>query len=96
MGFGKVDKNVDLEVGDILVYVWDGSSWTPQKANASGEVIIGGSLVKEDFDYVSVAYDTTTDTYTFKSGGSSGDTVATVTVTYTDSTKVDISSVAKT
>jgi len=57
---------------------------------------LGSSLVTEDFDYVSVAYDTTTDTYTFKSGGSGGDTVATVTVTYTDSTKVDISSVAKT
>lgn len=96
MGFGKVDKNVDLEAGDIMVYVYDGSSWVAQKANASGELIVGGSLVKEDYDYISVAYDTTTDTYTFKSGGSGGDTVATVVITYTDSTKAAILSVAKT
>ena len=48
------------------------------------------------YDYVSVAYADTTDTYTFKSGGVGGDTVATVTITYTDDTKVDISTVAKT
>ena len=93
---GKVDKNIDIETENILVYVWDGDAWIPQKANTSGEIIIGGSLVKENYDYISVAYDTTTDTYTFKTGGSGGTTVATVVVAYTDSTKVSISSVTKT
>ena len=47
-------------------------------------------------DYISLAVASTTDTYTFKSGGSGGTTVATVTITYTDSTKATLSSVAKT
>ena len=49
------------------------------------------------YDYVSVAYpDATTETYTFKSGGSGGTTVSTVTIIYTDSTKDSLSSVART
>lgn len=47
-------------------------------------------------DYISLAVAATTDTYTFKTGGSGGTTVATVTITYTDSTKATLSSVAKT
>jgi hypothetical protein len=94
---GKVDKEIDVTTGDIMVYVWDGSAWIPQKANTTGEIIIGGSLVKEDYDYISAAYpDSTTETYTFKNGGSGGTTVATVTVVYTDATKENLSSVTKT
>lgn len=56
-----------------------------------------GTLVSEVFDYISANYaGSTTDVYTYKSGGSGGSTVATVTITYTDSTKGTISSVAKT
>ena len=48
-------------------------------------------------DYIGVAYPNgTTETYTFKTGGSGGTTVATVTVVYTDSTKANLSSVTKT
>lgn len=48
------------------------------------------------FDYVLVAYPSaTTEEYTFKSGGSGGTTVSTVTVVYTDSTKSDLSTVTK-
>ena len=48
------------------------------------------------YDYVSVAYpNATTEIYTFKTGGSGGTTVATVTVVYTDSTKEDLSTVTK-
>jgi hypothetical protein len=58
---------------------------------------VGGSLLSETYDYVSVAYPLATqEVYTFKSGGSGGTTVATITVNYTDSTKVNLSSVAKT
>lgn len=49
------------------------------------------------YDYVGVAYPIgTQEVYTFKSGGSGGTTVATVTINYTDSTKANISDVTKT
>lgn len=49
--------------------------------------------------YDSVVYtntSTTVDTYTYKSGGTSGTTTATVTITYTDTTKSQISTVVRT
>ena len=50
-----------------------------------------------EYDYVSYTNtDTTTDTYTFKKGGASGITVATLVLVYTDTTKVQISTVTKT
>lgn len=51
-----------------------------------------------DYDYVSMALSAgdTTETYTFKTGGSGGTTVATVTIVYTDSTRDVLSSVTKT
>lgn len=55
-----------------------------------------GNLVNEKFDYVVATYpDAVTETYTYKSGGSGGITVATVTVVYTTSTKDVLSSVTK-
>lgn len=48
------------------------------------------------YDYVSYTNtNSTTDTYTFKVGGSGGVTVATLTIVYTDTTKSQISSVTK-
>ena len=47
-------------------------------------------------DYAALVQAALTDTWTFKSGGSGGTTVATVTITYTDSSKATISTVAKT
>jgi hypothetical protein len=50
-----------------------------------------------EFDYISVAYPIdTTEVYTFKTGGSGGTTVATVTVVYTDSSKANLSTVTQT
>ena len=56
-----------------------------------------GSLNIGTFDYVSMALSSgdTTETYTFKTGGSGGTTVATVTVVYTDSTRDILSSATK-
>lgn len=54
------------------------------------------SLITSNYDYVAVTYPLTTqEVYTFKSGGSSGTTIATITVVYTDTTKASISSVTK-
>lgn len=53
-------------------------------------------LVLPAYDYVSVAYpDAVTEVYTFKSGGSLGSTVATVTIVYTASDKASLSTVTK-
>lgn len=59
---------------------------------------VGGILgfTPEAFDYVAQTRTDTTDIWTFKSGGSGGTTVQTVTITYTDSTKAIISTVART
>lgn len=73
------------------------------ETNSSGETcvrVIGkdtGSLLEGvAFDYVSVAYpDSTTEVYTYKSGGSGGATVATITVVYTSASKNNISTVTK-
>lgn len=54
-------------------------------------------LVTLPYDYIAAAYpNATTETYTFKTGGSGGTTVATVTVVYTDATKENLSTVTKT
>ena len=64
--------------------------------DSSGTEITSG-LILPNYDFISVAYPLTTqEVYTFKTGGSGGITVATVTVNYTDATKNNISTVAKT
>jgi len=49
-----------------------------------------------EYDYIAVTYpDTVTELYTYKTGGSGGTTVDTITVVYTDTTKEDLLSVTK-
>lgn len=56
--------------------------------------IAGLSIPKHD--YILASYpDNITEVYTYKIGGSSGTTVGTITVVYTDSTKDILSSVTK-
>lgn len=55
-----------------------------------------GSLLDVSYDYIGVAYPTTTtEVYTYKDGGSGGTTVATITVTYSDATKEQLTSVER-
>lgn len=55
------------------------------------------ALVKVAYDaVVETEPDTVTEVYTFKTGGASGTTVATVTLTYADSTKARLTTVVKT
>ena len=57
---------------------------------------VGGTLVTESFDYVAASYPSVTqEIYIYKTGGSGGTTVATVTVNYTDSTKENLLNVTK-
>jgi len=54
-------------------------------------------LITASFDYIAVTYpDDYTETYTYKSGGSTGTTVGAITVVYDDIEKTTLMSVAKT
>jgi hypothetical protein len=70
----------------------------PTTGRILGNTIVSGTgLLPTSYDYV--AYTNTSsliDTYVYKTGGSGGTTVATVTITYTDITKVQLSTVART
>ena len=48
------------------------------------------------YDYIAVTTNSDNDVYAFKTGGSGGTTIATLTVTYTDSTKATLLNIAKT
>jgi hypothetical protein len=57
---------------------------------------VSNGLVKEAFDYFNGTHTQTTSTYVYKRGGSAGVIVATVTVTYVDGTKREITSLVVT
>lgn len=72
------------------VVAGDKSEYKLRTFNMSG-------LVSETYDYIAVTYPLATqEVYTFKSGGSGGTTVATLTVNYTTSTKDVLTDVART
>lgn len=66
--------------------------------DSSGSQVIPNSLNLKPYDYVSMALSNAnqTETYTFKTGGSSGTTTNTVVIVYTDNTRTVISTVTKT
>jgi len=65
--------------------------------NGDGDALAAPSgLVSENFNAISVSVTATEDIYSYKTGGVSGTTVATTTVTYTDSTKTQLLTVVKT
>lgn len=58
---------------------------------------VSNTFLATPYDYVSVAYPTTSsEVFTFKTGGSGGPTVSTVTIVYTDDTKDNLSTVTRT
>ena len=60
------------------------------------KTILSNTLITDSFDYIGATYpDTETEVYTYKSGGSGGTIVGTITVVYTDSTKAVLLSVTK-
>lgn len=80
-------------------FVWDVATlaWVKETQTGSGasNVYVTNGLSIAAADYISLTSGATTDTYVFKSGGSGGTTVTTILITYTDSTKATISTVAK-
>lgn len=69
----------------------------PLEADSTGnlKVVNMASLIKVPYDYIEDSWNagTFTETFTYKTGGSGGTTVATLTVIYTDATKEQLVSV---
>lgn len=69
----------------------------PTVTNNKLDTNVFANLALPQFDYLAmVIAPAGTETYTFKTGGSGGTTVATVVIVYTDATRADISTVTKT
>lgn len=96
----------DLDPGQVLQDIHDPATQSLKTSpstdfvgpeGTSLNVTVVGSLVPEMYDYISVAYpDAVTEEYTYKTGGVGGTQVALLTVTYTDASKDNVSSVART
>jgi hypothetical protein len=85
-------SSVTDTAGSIKSFQYD-----PSTRGILTHIVGGGGLIIEPYDYVSMALSgaDTTETYTFKTGGSGGTTVATITIVYTDDTRSVLSSVTK-
>lgn len=89
MGNSSFDEDFGVNTVEKLVY--DPTDDTLNRAYPSVPL----NLKPYDFASMAISPDTT-ETYTFKSGGSGGTTTNTVVVVYTDSTRADISTITKT
>lgn len=90
-------KHTGIDALDVIPYTLsaDGLSATPVSSNAPLPVTAQSYPVAAAWDYTALVQAATTDTWTFKTGGAGGTTVATVVITYTDATKATISNVAR-
>lgn len=86
---GEGEAPVDVGAGSA-------TATTLRVADAIAYQRMAGNFVPAAFDYVSANYGSTTDTWTYKTGGATGTTVKTVVVSYTDSSKTYISTIAAT
>lgn len=84
-----------LDDKDNLSFESDGGLGYRRKV--SGSVTIGeGMLEGVSYDYISRSVVTVTETWTFKTGGAGGTTVAIIDIVYTDATLADILTVTRT
>ena len=100
-GSDAVESLLALLISDGLqVKQFDGSNLRVRVEGGQGDTPIPtarqNSLVTASYDYLSLSSGTTTDTWSYRTGGASGRLVSTVVITYTDSTKATISTVART
>ena len=91
------DEQYAIETTAAMGYRADLDAFVPISINSDGGLKASGALVTKAYDYMAYTNtNTTTDTYVYKSGGTGGTIVATVTIVYTDSTKSVISTVTRT
>lgn len=79
----------NIEAKRTAPYGWNGTTWQRQPATSAG-------FITSPYDYKALAQTSTTDVWTYKSGGAGGTLVATKTITYTDATKSVISTIVRT
>lgn len=79
---------------DDSIRLGDGTNLT--QVNPDGSLKVSAGLVKQNFDYFSGSHTDTTSVYVYKRGGSSGVTVATVNIVYTNADKDEILSLTVT
>lgn len=103
--FGSSDKMHVAPLGTAItdatpaaltksVLVGSGGS-NSMKINSEGAVYV--APYPYEYDYIAITYPTSTsEVYTYKTGGSGGATVGTMTINYTDSTKAVLLNVART
>ena len=78
----------------VSAYLFDASGVAFSSTNP---VPVSSGFTLPKYDYDAVTYPLSTrEVYTFKTGGSGGTTVATITINYTDATKASLLNVAKT
>lgn len=94
MGNSSFDEDWNVNAVEVLNFDPNGT------ASGIGSLIRSyppNAMNLKPFDYVSMAISPdTTETYTFKSGGSGGAVTNTVVIVYTSNTRADISTVTKT
>lgn len=74
----------------------DRDAW-PLRQTEGGLLLAGNGLSLPEWDYCAMVINpSTTETYSFRKGGSNGTLVATVVAVYTDATRADISTVSRT
>lgn len=94
---GALDDRENEAFEDISGRIYKAVSINATPGMSPVPVAPSGALVTEDFDAIVASYPSSiAEVYTYKTGGVSGTTVATVTVTYTDSTKEVLSTVVRT
>ena len=85
----KVDANLevsDIEIGAVEIKDYDSDTRVEVDSNNRLTILDMGQLVPKEYDYIDLSY--TGDDLTgvvYKTGGSGGTTVATLTLAYTDS-----------
>lgn len=95
----RAPKDDNHQTGLIAKDTVSGDAFPVEGRSGSGAVFVeltGSKLVPEAYDYIEVTEGSTTDVFVYKTGGTGGSTVATVTVTYTTTDKDVLDNIART
>lgn len=88
IGPAHTGDNVDAK--KVAIYNWDNTSQEWFRSSAAA------TMIQSPYDYVSITYNSTANVYQFYLGGSGGTLVGTITLQYSDSTKSQLNTVART
>lgn len=93
----SVTRSSDLAINTKSTLIGQGSGSTFNNMKIGSDGAVRTASYPYEYDYIEVTNPSDTqEVYTYKSGGSGGTTVGTITINYTDSTKAVLSNVART